>query len=83
MLQSELNALHYVVPLNGVFDEATGRAVVAYRKLAGLQRVASTNTHWELSALGEQLAAAQAEVAAAEELWLALAAEAEALGLTP
>jgi lipoprotein-anchoring transpeptidase ErfK/SrfK len=46
VLQSELNALHYVVPLNGVFDEATGRAVVAYRKLAGLQRVGSTNTHF-------------------------------------
>src|SRR5204862_7524953 len=44
VLQAELNALHYVVPLNGVFDEATGRAVVAYRKMAGLQRVASTNT---------------------------------------
>jgi peptidoglycan hydrolase-like protein with peptidoglycan-binding domain len=45
VLQSELNALHYVVPLSGVFDEATGRAVVAFRKLTGLQRVASTNTH--------------------------------------
>jgi peptidoglycan hydrolase-like protein with peptidoglycan-binding domain len=39
LLQSELNALHYVVPLNGVFDEATGRAVVAYRKMTGLARV--------------------------------------------
>ena len=46
VLQSELNALHYVVPLNGVFDEATGRAVVAYRKVAGLERVTSTNTHF-------------------------------------
>ena len=43
----------------------------------------STNAHWELSTLGEQLAAAQAGVTAAEEHWLALAAEAEALGLTP
>jgi hypothetical protein len=43
LLQSELNALHYVVPLNGVFDEATGRAVIAYRKLTGLERVPSTN----------------------------------------
>src|SRR5271163_2975559 len=43
LLQSELNALHYVVPLDGVFDEATGRAVIAYRKMTGLDRVASTN----------------------------------------
>ena len=43
LLQSELNALHYVVPLSGVFDEATGRAVIAYRKMTGLARVTSTN----------------------------------------
>ena len=43
LLQSELNALHVVVPLNGVFDEATGRAVIAYRKMTGLARVPSTN----------------------------------------
>jgi lipoprotein-anchoring transpeptidase ErfK/SrfK len=43
LLQSELNAMHFVVPLNGVFDEATGRAVIAYRKMTGLERVASTN----------------------------------------
>jgi peptidoglycan hydrolase-like protein with peptidoglycan-binding domain len=43
LLQSELNALHYVVPLDGVFDEATGRAVIAYRKMTGLERVAATN----------------------------------------
>ncbi len=43
LLQSELNALHFVVPLNGVFDEATGRAVIAYRKMTGQARVASTN----------------------------------------
>ena len=47
------------------------------------KEMASTNAHWELSTLGEQLAAAQAKVAAAEEAWLALAAEAEALGITP
>jgi ABC transport system ATP-binding/permease protein len=47
------------------------------------QEMASTNAHWELSTLGERLAAAQAKVSAAEESWLALAAEAEALGLTP
>ena len=38
-LQSELNALHYSVPLNGIFDEATGRALVAFRKMTGLGRV--------------------------------------------
>jgi peptidoglycan hydrolase-like protein with peptidoglycan-binding domain len=43
LLQSELNALHYVVPLNGVFDEATGRAVTAYRKMTGLARVSSAD----------------------------------------
>jgi peptidoglycan hydrolase-like protein with peptidoglycan-binding domain len=43
LLQSELNAMHFVVPLSGVFDEATGRAVIAYRKMTGLARVPSTN----------------------------------------
>ncbi|MHB8233314.1 MAG: peptidoglycan-binding domain-containing protein, partial [Solirubrobacteraceae bacterium] len=43
LLQSELNALHFVVPLNGVYDEATGRAVIAFRKVTGLPRVSSTN----------------------------------------
>ena len=43
LLQSELNALHFVVPLNGSFDEATGRAVIAYRKMTGLARVTSTD----------------------------------------
>jgi peptidoglycan hydrolase-like protein with peptidoglycan-binding domain len=44
LLQSELNALHFVVPLNGVFDEATGRAVIAFRKVTGLARVPYTNS---------------------------------------
>jgi peptidoglycan hydrolase-like protein with peptidoglycan-binding domain len=39
LLQSELNALHYAVPLSGVFDEGTGRALIAYRKMTGLARV--------------------------------------------
>ena len=39
LLQSELNALHYAVPLNGVFDEGTGRALIAFRKMTGLERV--------------------------------------------
>ena len=37
-LQDGLSLLHYAVPVNGLFDEATGRAVVAYRKLTGLAR---------------------------------------------
>ncbi|MEA2225738.1 MAG: hypothetical protein QOE67_1020 [Solirubrobacteraceae bacterium] len=44
LLQSELNALHFVVPLNGTFDEATGRAVVAFRKVTGLARVPYTDS---------------------------------------
>jgi len=43
VLQSELHVLHYAVPLSGVFDEATGRAVIAFRKLTGLARVSSTD----------------------------------------
>jgi hypothetical protein len=40
LLQSELNVLHYAVPLSGVLDEGTGRALVAFRKVTGLSRVA-------------------------------------------
>lgn len=39
VLQWELAALHFAVPVNGVFDEATGRALIAYRKAIGLERV--------------------------------------------
>jgi peptidoglycan hydrolase-like protein with peptidoglycan-binding domain len=39
LLQSELNELHYAVPLTGVFDEGTGQALVAYRKMTGLERI--------------------------------------------
>ncbi|MGA8364372.1 MAG: L,D-transpeptidase family protein [Solirubrobacteraceae bacterium] len=39
LLQSELNVLHYAVPLSGVFDEGTGRALIALRKVMGLARV--------------------------------------------
>jgi len=39
LLQSELNVLHYAVPLSGVLDEGTGRALIAYRKMTGLERV--------------------------------------------
>ncbi|HEV2924796.1 MAG TPA: L,D-transpeptidase family protein [Solirubrobacteraceae bacterium] len=44
LLQSELNALHYVVPLSGTFDEGTGRALVAFRKMTGLGRVEYAGT---------------------------------------
>jgi hypothetical protein len=39
VLQDGLARLHYEVPVGGVFDEATGRAVIAYRKMTGLVRV--------------------------------------------
>ena len=45
-------------------------------------RLGATNAHWELSDLAEQLAAAEAKLAAMEDAWLALAGEAEDLGLT-
>jgi peptidoglycan hydrolase-like protein with peptidoglycan-binding domain len=41
LLQSELSVLHYAVPLNGVFEEATGRALIAFRKVTGLEPVPS------------------------------------------
>jgi len=40
VLQSELAALHYAIPIDGRFDEATGRALVAFRKMTGLERIA-------------------------------------------
>jgi peptidoglycan hydrolase-like protein with peptidoglycan-binding domain len=40
LLQEELNTLHYAVPTNGSFDEATGRALIAYRKMTNLNRIA-------------------------------------------
>jgi peptidoglycan hydrolase-like protein with peptidoglycan-binding domain len=39
LLQSELDELHYAVPLSGVLDEGTGRALIAYRKMTGLERI--------------------------------------------
>jgi peptidoglycan hydrolase-like protein with peptidoglycan-binding domain len=44
LLQSELDVLHYSVPLTGVFDEGTGQAVIAFRKLTGLARIAYAGT---------------------------------------
>jgi hypothetical protein len=43
LLQSKLSALHYSVPTSGFFDEATGRAVIAYRKMTGLELVSHTD----------------------------------------
>ncbi|HEX5224610.1 MAG TPA: L,D-transpeptidase [Solirubrobacteraceae bacterium] len=45
LLQSELSVLHYAVPLSGTFDEGTGRALVAYRKMTGLERVPYAGRH--------------------------------------
>jgi peptidoglycan hydrolase-like protein with peptidoglycan-binding domain len=44
LLQSELDVLHYAVPLTGSFDEGTGRALIAYRKMTGLARVSYADT---------------------------------------
>jgi peptidoglycan hydrolase-like protein with peptidoglycan-binding domain len=53
LLQSELDVLHYAVPLTGVFDEGTGQALIAYRKMTGLERVPSAGKRvFELLARG-------------------------------
>jgi peptidoglycan hydrolase-like protein with peptidoglycan-binding domain len=53
LLQSELDVLHYAVPLSGSFDEGTGRALVAYRKMTGLARIPYAGTRvWSLLAHG-------------------------------
>lgn len=44
ILQDELAARHYQVPLDGRFDEATGRAVLAFRKVVGLARVETVDS---------------------------------------
>ncbi len=43
LLQDELARLRYAVPVSGSFDAATGRAVLAFRKVAGLERIESAN----------------------------------------
>jgi hypothetical protein len=43
LLQDELARRRYEVPVNGYFDEATGRAVLAFRKMTGLQRIETAN----------------------------------------
>jgi lipoprotein-anchoring transpeptidase ErfK/SrfK len=42
LLQRSLARLHYAVPINGTFDAATGRAVMAFRKVNGM--------HWRYDA---------------------------------
>jgi hypothetical protein len=42
-LQSRLARLHYVTSRGGVYDAATGRAVMAFRKLTGMSRVFTAN----------------------------------------
>ena len=39
LLQRGLSDLHYAVPRNDAYDAATGRAVMAYRKVNGMARV--------------------------------------------
>jgi hypothetical protein len=43
LLQEELARLHYQVNVSGYYDETTGRAVVAFRKVAGQARVESVD----------------------------------------
>jgi L,D-transpeptidase catalytic domain/Putative peptidoglycan binding domain len=43
LLQRGLSSLAYVTPLNGRFDAATGRAVLAFRKVNGMARTMSAD----------------------------------------
>jgi hypothetical protein len=40
VLQTRLSTLHYAVARSGRFDDSTGRAVIAYRKMRGWSRIA-------------------------------------------
>jgi hypothetical protein len=42
-LQTKLDSLHYLVSRNGTFDAATGRAVMAFRKMTGIARSETAN----------------------------------------
>ena len=44
LLQEGLRALAYVTPVNGSYDDATGRAVLAFRKVNGMARVETPST---------------------------------------
>jgi hypothetical protein len=43
LLQDELARRRYAVPVSGYFDQATGRAVLAFRKVTGLARIERAN----------------------------------------
>ena len=43
LLQRQLARLAYVTPRGGRYDDATGRAVLAYRKVNGMARITSVN----------------------------------------
>jgi peptidoglycan hydrolase-like protein with peptidoglycan-binding domain len=43
LLQRGLRALAYVTPVNGRYDDATGRAVLAFRKVNGMARTESAS----------------------------------------
>ena len=42
-LQQRLASLHYLVPESGRYEDATGRAVLAYRKVNGMRRTMSAD----------------------------------------
>jgi hypothetical protein len=42
-LQRRLRELRYLVPLSGTYDDATARAVLAYRKVSGMDRTGTAN----------------------------------------
>ena len=44
LMQKGLRALAYVTPVSGRYDDATGRAVLAFRKVNGMARVESAST---------------------------------------
>ena len=44
LLQEGLRALAYVTPVGGSYDDATGRAVLAFRKVNGMARVETPST---------------------------------------
>jgi len=44
LLQEGLRALAYVTPVSGSYDDATGRAVLAFRKVNGMARVEAPST---------------------------------------
>jgi peptidoglycan hydrolase-like protein with peptidoglycan-binding domain len=44
LLQEGLRALAYVTPVNGSYEDSTGRAVLAFRKVNGMARVETPST---------------------------------------